>query len=269
MGGSILSGLPYTWDEGLIVLLSVSVLLILVIFISVMKRIGVGKEFTLAIVKGGAQLFVIALFLTFLFDFELWYILIWVLLGTMIIVSGYTSAKRATNMPRAYQITTPAILSGSTLVLIVLAISRAMPLEPQFIVPLAGMTFGNSMAICSISLERLLREIKVNITAIETSLSLGATAKQAMDEYGRFSIKASLIPTIDRLKTLGLIFIPGAMAGLLIAGTDPRLAAEYQIIVYLMIVSGGLITALLVTFLSRKRLFTEADQVAEWVYHIK
>jgi putative ABC transport system permease protein len=79
------------------------------------------------------------------------------------------------------------------------------------------------------------------------------------------SIRTSLIPTIDRLKTLGIIFIPGAMSGLLIAGTDPIVAAEYQIIVYLMIVGGGIITALITTYLSRKQLFTDAIQLAEWI----
>jgi putative ABC transport system permease protein len=141
-----------------------------------------------------------------------------------------------------------------------------MPMEPQFIVPLAGMAFGNSMAICSISLDRLIREVKLNKFAIETALSLGASSSQALEEYGRISVRTSLIPTIDRLKTLGIIFIPGAMSGLLIAGTDPLVAAEYQIIVYLMIVGGGVITALIVTFLSRKRLFTDAEQLAEWIY---
>jgi len=121
------------------------------------------------------------------------------------------------------------------------------------------------MAICSVSLERLMREVKVNKTSIETALSLGATSKQALEEYGRFSVKASLIPTIDRLKTLGVIFIPGAMAGLLIAGTNPLVAAEYQIIVYLMIVGGGLITALSVMFLSRKKIFNEAEQLQDWL----
>jgi putative ABC transport system permease protein len=183
----------------------------------------------------------------------------------MIVISGYTSAKRATNMPQAGLVTTPSILTGSTIVLIVLAISRAMPMQPQFIVPLAGMAFGNSMAICSISLERLLREVKLNKIAIETALSLGATSQQAIENYSRFSVKASLIPTIDRLKTLGIIFIPGAMSGLLIAGTDPLVAAEYQIIVYLMIVGGGLITAILVSFLSRKKIFNKAEQLEEWI----
>ena len=110
-----------------------------------------------------------------------------------------------------------------------------------------------------------MREVKLNRTAIETALSLGANSKQALDEYGRLSIKTSLIPTIDRLKTLGIIFIPGAMAGLLIAGTNPILAAEYQIIVYLMIVGGGIITAIIASFLSRKRLFNDAEQLADWI----
>jgi putative ABC transport system permease protein len=204
-------------------------------------------------------------FLTYLFSIDWWYILIWLLIGTMVLISGYTSAKRASNMPHAYQVTTPAILAGSTIVLIVLALSRAMPMQPQFIVPLAGMVFGNAMAICSVALERLMREIHVNRTAIETTLSLGASSKEAMEEFGRLSIRASLIPTIDRLKTLGIIFIPGAMAGLLIAGTDPLVAAEYQIIVYLMIVGGGIITAILVSYFSRKKIFTAAEQLAEWV----
>jgi len=266
MGGSLLTtGLPYTPLEGLVILASVFVLLILILILSAVKKLGVGKEFTYAITKGGIQLALIAVFLTFLFSIDWWYILIWLLIGTMVLISGYTSAKRASNMPRAYQVTTPSILMGSTVVLIVLALSRAMPLQPQYIVPLTGMVFGNAMAICSVSLERLMREIRLNRTGIETMLSLGATSQQAMEEFGRLSIRASLIPTIDRLKTLGIIFIPGAMAGLLIAGTDPLVAAEYQIIVYLMIVGGGIITALLVSYFSRKKIFTPADQLAEWV----
>jgi len=231
----------------------------------VIKKIGIGKEFTLAIFKGGGQLFLVALFLTLLFNYELWYLLIWILIGTMILVSGYTSAKRAGKMPKAYLITTPSILTGATLALSVLALSRAMPMQPQFIIPLSGMAFGNAMAICSISLERLIREIILNRTSIETMLSLGANSKQALSEISRITIKASLIPNIDSLKTLGFIFIPGAMAGLLIAGTDPLVAAEYQIIVYLMIIGGGLTTSMLVHYFSRKHIFTNAEQLQPWI----
>lgn len=261
-------GIPYTWEEGLLILAFTMILLLIVILISLYKKLGIGKEFAYAILKGGGQLFIIALFLTILFRTNYWYLLIWVLIGTMILVGGYTSAKRATHMPQAYQVTTPAILAGAALSLIVLAVSRAMPLEPQFIVPLSGMAFGNSMAICSLTMERLIREIKLNKPAIETMLSLGASSKQSLEPFQRLTIRASLIPTIDRLKTLGIIFIPGAMAGLLIAGTDPILAAEYQIIVYLMIVGGGIITALITTSLSRKKLFNSNEQLDDWIYEL-
>ena len=265
MGGSILTGLPYDWFEGLIILFSVLVLLVLVIILSVIKKIGIGKDFAYGILKGGVQLFAIALFLTFLFGYELWYLLIWVLLVSMVLIGGYTSAKRASEMPKAYEVTTPAILMGASSALVVLAVTRAMPMAPQFIVPLAGMAFGNSMAICSLTLERLMREVRLGRLTIETSLSLGANSHQALEEYGRLSVRASLIPTIDRLKTLGIIFIPGAMSGLLIAGTDPILAAEYQIIVFLMIVGGGLITSLSVYYFARKKIFNEVEQLQDWV----
>ena len=145
------------------------------------------------------------------------------------------------------------------------AVSGAMPLEARFIVPLAGMVFGNSMRICSLTLDRLMREMRLNKGAVETTLSLGATSGQAMDTYGRMAVRAALIPTIDNIKTLGIIFIPGAMAGLLIGGVDPLLAAEYQIIIFLMIVGGGMITALTASHMARGKMFSEAEQLLEWV----
>jgi len=265
MGGGVLSGLPYTWEEGLVVLGLTMVLFVVVVLLSIWKRIGVAREYAIALVRGSVQLFITAVILFFLFELEWWYYPLWLILIAMIVMGGYTSAKRAGKMPKAYKVTTPSILIGGTIVLIILWATGAMPAEPQFVIPLSGMVFGNSMTICSLALNRLLREFETNKPALETMLSLGATPKEAMDEFGRMSVKAALIPNIDSLKTLGIIFIPGAMAGLLIAGTNPILAAEYQIIVYLMILGGGIITSLLAVYLARRALFTRAYQLAEWL----
>ena len=265
MGGSLLSGIPYTWDEGLIILAMVMVLFFAAILISWWRRIGIVKEYTIALMRGGTQLFIAATILYFLFNFKFWFFPVWLLLAAMAVMGGYTSARRAGKMPKAYRITTPSILLGATTVLVVLALTRAMPMKPQFVIPLAGMAFGNSMTICSLALNRLIREFETNRPSLETMLSLGADSREAMREYSKMSVKAALIPNIDSLKTLGVIFIPGAMAGLLIAGTDPLLAAEYQIIVYLMILGAGIITSLTVVTLARKLLFTRAHQLAEWV----
>ncbi len=130
-------------------------------------------------------------------------------------------------------------------------------------IPLGGMAIGNSMIATSLTLNRIIGEFKNNRNKIETALALGANSEQAAEPYFKTSIRAALIPTIDNLKTLGIIFIPGAMTGMLIAGAAPVWAAEYQIAVFLMIISANIITIIILTILVQKRLFTDAHQIAE------
>ncbi|HID73587.1 MAG TPA: ABC transporter permease [Thermoplasmata archaeon] len=260
-----MSGLPFNPLEGLIRLLLASSLLVIVLVLSHLRRIGIGREFAVGLVKGGLQLLLIAVILTAVFVAPLWYVWVLVMLVAMVLVAGWTSSRRAGDMPGPMGVTLPSIATGSGTVLAVLAASGAMPPGPQYVVPLAGMSIGNCMTICTLTLDRLIREARLNRGAVEAALSLGATPDQALEVYHAISVRSALIPTIDRLRTLGIIFIPGAMAGLLLAGTAPIVAAEYQMIVYLMIVGGGIITALLTGHLARGRLFTPAEQVANWV----
>jgi putative ABC transport system permease protein len=168
-------------------------------------------------------------------------------------------------MPRPAIITTSSIALGSGLVLAFLFLTGAIPPAPQFIIPLAGMAIGNAMVICSLTLDRLVRETRMNRDRLEVSLALGASSAQSIAPYEDLSIRSALIPTLDSLKTLGIIFIPGTMAGLILAGTSPVVAAVYQLIVYFMIVGGGIITSITVATLARKRFFTGACQVEEWI----
>jgi len=265
VGGSILSGIPYTAGEALLRMALVAILIVIAALLLRLRRVGIEKEYLYALLKGGAQIFALAIFLTYLFSSPIWYLLIWILLLAMIIVGGRTSARRASGLPHAESVTTPSILAGAVTVITILVLSGAMPLTPQFIIPLSGMVFGNSMTICSLTVERFLREVRLGRERIEAALCLGIPSAMAMEEFGKEAVKAAIIPTLDRLKTLGLIFIPGAMTGLIMAGTDPIVAAEYQMIVYFMITGGGVITSLTAVYLMRKRVFTEAEQLAEWL----
>ncbi len=265
MGGSLLSGIPYTPEQALISMALAGILIIIAIALMRMKRLDMEKEYIYALIKGGSQIFIFAVILTYVFSSPFWYVFVWFLLIAMVLIAGRTSAKRASDMPDAGKITTPAILVGSTAVISVLAVSGAMPMAPQFVIPLSGMVFGNSMRICSLTAERFLREVRLGKDRIETALALGMPSEVAMEEFGRQAVKASLVPTIDSLKTLGIIFIPGAMTGLIMAGTDPIVAAEYQMIIYFMITGGGMITAVATIYLMRKRIFTDAEQLQEWV----
>ena len=96
---------------------------------------------------------------------------------------------------------------------------------------------------------------------IETGLALGAASKQAVAPYVQISFQASLIPAIDSLKSLGIVWIPGLMAGMLLAGSDPAYAAIYQFVTISMIFSASRLTALISSLLIRNHAFSPAEQL--------
>jgi putative ABC transport system permease protein len=75
------------------------------------------------------------------------------------------------------------------------------------------------------------------------------------------SFEASLIPAIDSLRSLGIVWIPGLMAGMLLSGARPVYAAIYQFVVLAMIFAASGLTSLLSTWMIRTRVFTPAEQL--------
>ncbi|GIC74088.1 hypothetical protein LFLT20_10920 [Limosilactobacillus fermentum] len=58
-------------------------------------------------------------------------------------------------------------------------------------------------------------------------LALGATIKAILKR----SIKTTMQPSADSIKTMDLVSLPGTMSGLIFAGIDPVYAIKYQIMV--------------------------------------
>ena len=75
------------------------------------------------------------------------------------------------------------------------------------------------------------------------------------------AVYASLLPRLDTLKSLGLVWIPGIMAGMVVSGASPVYAGIYQFIIIAMILAAGGITGLTVVLLMRSRAFSPAAQL--------
>ena len=69
------------------------------------------------------------------------------------------------------------------------------------------------------------------------------------------------MPTIDTTKVVGLISLPGAMTGLIIAGVAPLDAIRYQIIVMYMLLGAWAIAALVAGRLVERVLFDDAQRL--------
>ena len=89
------------------------------------------------------------------------------------------------------------------------------------LVPIAGMMVGNSMTATILAARRLTDELRDKRDEVEARLALGQHSRQAATPYVRAALRAALTPQIEATKATGLVFLPGVMTGLILAGT-PR-----------------------------------------------
>jgi len=104
-------------------------------------------------------------------------------------------------------------------------------------------------------------EVLAHTGEIESALALGASSNSSISGYLQNSYEASLIPAIDSLRSLGIVWIPGLMAGMLLSGSKPIYAAIYQFVVLAMIFAASGLTSLVSTVMVRGHLFSQADQL--------
>ncbi|MHC5038449.1 MAG: ABC transporter permease [Planctomycetota bacterium] len=127
---------------------------------------------------------------------------------------------------------------------------------PRYFVPLSGMLVGNSLNAVALGLDRLLSDLKVRRSEVETALAVGATPAEASDAMFREALRAAMIPSINSMMAAGIVFIPGMMTGQIMAGADPVEAVKYQIVIMLMLVGSTAVTTVIVLLWVRRLCFT-------------
>ena len=89
----------------------------------------------------------------------------------------------------------------------------------------------------------------------------GLPAAQAFAPHLHTALRTALIPAIDSTKTVGLISLPGAMTGLILAGVSPLTAIRYQIVVMWMLLAAAALAALTAARLAGRALFDDAHRL--------
>ena len=125
------------------------------------------------------------------------------------------------------------------------------------------MVIGNSMTAAAVALNRLGEDVHEQSRKIEATLALGATSTQAVTPLVRRGLRSGMITLVDSTKTTGLIFFPGTMVGMLLAGADPTDAVRLQLILLYTLLGSVAISALVATTLAYRNFFTPAQQLRE------
>ena len=98
---------------------------------------------------------------------------------------------------------------------------------------------------------------------LSRTLALGATSSEAMAPLVRRSLRSGLIPLVDSTKTTGLIFFPGTMVGMLLAGASPIDDVRLQLVLLYVLLGAVALSTLLAVLASRRAFFTAEHQLRE------
>lgn len=232
------------------------------IAVSVWKRTELEGDIAVAAIRSMIQLIAIGYVIQAIFD-EDSLLLVIGLLAVMVTFGSLTARGRAKRVPRALApIAIALTLSAAATLGLVLALGIFEP-EPRYLVPVGGMVIGNSMTAAAVGLNRLGDEMTDRAREIEATLALGATATEAARPSMRRSLRSGTIALIDSTKTTGLIFFPGAMTGMLLAGADPIDAVRLQLILLWTLLGAVALSTLVATTLAYRNFFTAAHQLRE------
>jgi putative ABC transport system permease protein len=230
-----------------------------VVILAGRRGIHLEKDLAIAMVRGLAQIVAVGSILLLLLKAPSWTSTF--LLSAMIVAAGATSAKRAKGMPGAFEVSTWAIGGGAGLMIAIMTLLGVIDTPITALVPIGSMMIANAMNTNGLALNRFRSDVLAHVGEIETALALGADGKTSVAPYVQVSFEASLIPAIDSLRSLGIVWIPGLMAGMLLSGARPIYAAIYQFVLLAMIFASSGLTSLVSTLLIRSRVMTPADQL--------
>jgi putative ABC transport system permease protein len=183
-----------------------------------------------------------------------------ILLG-MTFAAAATAAHRAPDITDAFSLSFYAIGAGAGLVIAAMLITRAVTGDIAVLVPVGSMIIANAMNACAQSIERFRADVRAHVGQIEAGLALGAAPAVTVSPFVQSAVYASLLPRLDMLKSLGFVWIPGVMAGMLVSGASPVYAGIFQFIIVAMILAASGVAGLVATLLMRTRAFSNADQL--------
>jgi putative ABC transport system permease protein len=250
----------------------VSALALAVAWLGHIRKLALGHETATALIRGILQMLAIGLVLVWLLKGAAWWS-VPALAAMCATAAGMTQRRLnprarqgvkdgAKAVPHSYWLCLRAIGTGSAVVITTMALTRVIAFKSMALVPLGSMIIANSMNTCAQVLERYSSDLRLNSGRVEAALALGASGGEAALPYARNAINAALIPSLNSLRSLGIVWIPGFAAGMLLTGSDPVYTAIYQFMVIAMIYAASGVTALVAASGYEDAAFVEERLVA-------
>ncbi len=240
--------------------------ILLLIILAIMKKskINQTKLLFIASIRMTVQLILVGFILTYIFGnpkplFTLIFLIVMIIFSIQRVLSKYKYFNKMFKLSVAISIT----LSGFfVLAFFVIVVVGESIFNPQYTIPLAGMIIGNAMTGISLGLKTFTENIKLDQLKINTLLNLGVHPKKILIPYVNTSLETALMPTINSMLGMGIIFLPGMMTGQILSGTLPTTAILYQIAIMIAICTSVCLTVFCSLTFGYKTLYNKRNQIS-------
>lgn len=232
--------------------------------VSLWQRLGLERQVVWAATRALVQLLLVGAALALVIEPGRTLLWSWLWVAAMVAYAGDVARRRSPEVPGVMWLAIAAFTAAAVITLGVLFGFGVLPLEGRTLVPIAGMMVGNSMTATVLVARRVVEELRDKRDEVEARLALGQPARQAATPYVRAALRSAVTPQIETTKATGLVFLPGAMTGLILAGVPPTQAVLVQAVVMFLVLGAVAATTVVMALGLVQRLFT-ADHRLRWL----
>jgi len=253
------------FDISIINLVIAYIFVLILIFIVKNENIGHEKQIIIASFRMTIQLVLVGYVLTYVFENPNPYITLLILMVMEVFAIFNIYSRVESKLSRNLKAIIGISMFGGTLASILFFLFIVINIEPwfmpQYFIPISGMLIGNSMTGISLGAQGLITGINDNKERIENALMLGATPEKATKDIQNRSFYNAVLPTINSMIGMGIVFLPGMMTGQILAGAAPLTAIKYQIAIMMGILGSVTLTVYLMVKWGMKSFFNERAQI--------
>lgn len=205
--------------------------------------LGHDRQVLVAVVRAVVQLSVVSLVIGVLLR-SFWLSLLFV--AVMAAVATRTAGRRLTRGGGWWWAALP-LLAGVSPVVVALLVAGVLPRDGLAVIPVSGILLGGAMTATSLAGRAALDELVSRRGELEAGLAVGLLDRDAALLVCRDAASRALVPALDQTRTVGLVTLPGAFVGLLLAGASPVSAGAVQVFVLVALLAVEAVAVVLVT----------------------
>jgi putative ABC transport system permease protein len=237
--------------------LALSLILVAVaVGLSLWQGLRLERDMLWATGRALVQLLAVGYVLVLIVDDDTPVVWAWVWVVAMLGFAALTARRRAPEVPGIGWLTLAAASGSALLSLSVVFGLGVYPTVGRAVVPIAGMMIGNSIGSIVVASRRILGELADRRPEVEARLALGQPWQQASKPFVRSALRTALTSQIENTKAVGLVFLPGAMTGLILAGADPVDAVLVQAAIMYLILGCVATNVVVIGMGLTRRMFT-------------